>query len=69
MEEVEIKHFGAEELEFNCQKQKQNERRKVNEEEAGGSCSQQSSGDFMVKQESNEAEATELLDKGFMEYG
>ena len=67
MEEVEIKHFGAEELELGCQQQ--NERCKVTEEEAGGSRSQKSGGDCMIKQESNEAEVTELLEKGFMEYG
>ncbi|KAK6273179.1 hypothetical protein POUND7_010262 [Theobroma cacao] len=64
MEEVEIKHFGSEEL--GCQQQ--NETCK-NEEKAGGSHSQQSGGPCMLKQESNEAEATELLEKGFMEYG
>ena len=67
MEEVEIKHFGSEELELGCQQK--NKGRKANEDEAGGSYSQQSGRDCMPKQESNEAEDTELLEKGFMEYG
>ena len=67
MEEVEIKHSGSEELELGCQQQ--DKVCKVNEEGAGGSYSQQSGVDYMPKQESNEAEATESLEKGFMEYG
>ncbi|XVF47947.1 hypothetical protein PTKIN_Ptkin03bG0150400 [Pterospermum kingtungense] len=66
MEEVEIKHSGAVELELCCQQQ--NESPKKNEE-AGGSCSQQSGVGCMVKQDSNKAEASKLLEKGLMEYG
>ncbi|TYJ02528.1 hypothetical protein E1A91_A13G235800v1 [Gossypium mustelinum] len=65
MEEVEIKHSGAEELSY----QQQNESCEAFEEEARGSFSSQSGGICVDKQESNDAEATELLDKGFMEYG
>ncbi|KAK8515537.1 hypothetical protein V6N13_139487 [Hibiscus sabdariffa] len=67
MEEVEIKPSAAEGLELSCQQQ--NESCKVYEEEAVGSCSPQSDLGCMIKQESNEAEATELLDKGLMQYG
>ncbi|XP_022749570.1 probable E3 ubiquitin-protein ligase RZFP34 isoform X2 [Durio zibethinus] len=67
MEEVEIKHSGSKELELFCQQQ--NEGCKINDEESEGSYSQQSCGDTMPKQESNEAEVTELLEKGFVEYG
>ncbi|KAK8262273.1 hypothetical protein V6Z11_D13G245900 [Gossypium hirsutum] len=65
MEEVEIKHSGAKELSY----QQQNESYEVFEEEVRGSFSPQSGGNRVDKQESNDAEATELLDKGFMEYG
>lgn len=66
MEEVEIKHSGAEELELGFQQQ--NEGPNENED-AGGSCSQQSDGVCMAEQESNEAEATKLLERGLFEYG
>ena len=62
MEEVEIHHSRCEE--FGCQQQ--NESSKVKENDAGGSHSQQSS---VLKQEPTKGEATELLEKGFMEYG
>ncbi|XVE98500.1 hypothetical protein REPUB_Repub03eG0111900 [Reevesia pubescens] len=67
MEEMDIRHSAFEVLKLGCQEQ--NKSSKVNEEEAGGSYLQQSGGDCMLKQESNEAEATELLEKGFLKYG
>ncbi|XVE63581.1 hypothetical protein DITRI_Ditri07aG0031400 [Diplodiscus trichospermus] len=66
MEEVEIKHFESRQLDLGCQQEGEGCMLK---EEAGGSYSQQPSGNHMPKQEATEVEATELREKGFMEYG